>query len=71
MRMRAQPGFTTLRGQSRNMKTLFLRQLDRQFYLRPSKIREIVRETLTSWDMTKRRPREGVECSRFLRAHEA
>jgi len=25
----------------------------------------------TSWDMTKRRLREGVEFLRFLRAHEA
>ena len=43
----------------------------RQFYFRPSKIWEIVREMLTSWDMMKRRLREGVEFFRFLRAHEA
>jgi radical SAM superfamily enzyme YgiQ (UPF0313 family) len=43
----------------------------RRFYLRPSKIWEIVREMLASWDMTKRRLREGVEFYRFLRAHGA
>jgi hopanoid biosynthesis associated radical SAM protein HpnJ len=43
----------------------------RRFYFRPSKIWEIVREMLASWDMTKRRLREGVEFFRFLRAHEA
>jgi hopanoid biosynthesis associated radical SAM protein HpnJ len=42
----------------------------KRFYFRPSKIWEIVREMLTSWDMTKRRLREGVEFFRFLRAHE-
>ena len=31
----------------------------KRFYFRPSKIWEIVREMLTSWDMTKRRLREG------------
>ncbi len=43
----------------------------RSFYFRPSKIWEIVREMLGSWDMTKRRLREGVEFFRFLRAHES
>lgn len=43
----------------------------RQFYFRPSKIWEIVREMAASWEMTKRRLREGVEFFRFLRAHEA
>jgi hopanoid biosynthesis associated radical SAM protein HpnJ len=43
----------------------------RRFYFRPSKIWEIVREMLTSWDMMKRRLREGVEFFRFLRAHAA
>lgn len=43
----------------------------RRFYFRPSKIWEIVREMLGSWDMTKRRLREGVEFMRFLRAHES
>jgi hopanoid biosynthesis associated radical SAM protein HpnJ len=42
----------------------------RQFYFRPAKIWEIVKGMLTSWDMTKRRLREGVEFFRFLRAHE-
>ncbi|MCW3478603.1 hopanoid biosynthesis associated radical SAM protein HpnJ [Neisseriaceae bacterium JH1-16] len=43
----------------------------KRFYFRPSKIWEIVREMLGSWDMTKRRLREGVEFFRFLRSHEA
>jgi hopanoid biosynthesis associated radical SAM protein HpnJ len=43
----------------------------KQFYFRPSKIWEIVREMLGSWDMMKRRLREGVEFFQFLRAHEA
>jgi hopanoid biosynthesis associated radical SAM protein HpnJ len=43
----------------------------KRFYFRPGKIWEIVREMLTSWDMMKRRLREGVEFFRFLRAHEA
>jgi hopanoid biosynthesis associated radical SAM protein HpnJ len=43
----------------------------KRFYFRPSKIWEIVREMLKSWDMTKRRLREGVEFFRFLRAHQA
>jgi radical SAM superfamily enzyme YgiQ (UPF0313 family) len=43
----------------------------RSFYFRPAKIWEIVREMLGSWDMTKRRLREGVEFFRFLRAHRA
>ena len=43
----------------------------KRFYFRPSKIWEIVKEMLTSWDMLTRRLREGVEFFRFLRAHEA
>ena len=43
----------------------------RSFYFRPSKIWEIVKEMLVSWDMMKRRLREGVEFFRFLHAHEA
>lgn len=43
----------------------------RRFYFRPSKIFEMVAEMLTSWEMTRRRLREGVEFFRFLRAHEA
>ncbi len=42
----------------------------RGFYFRPSKIWEILREMLASWDMMKRRLREGVEFFRFLRAHQ-
>jgi hopanoid biosynthesis associated radical SAM protein HpnJ len=41
----------------------------RQFYFRPSKIWEIVKEMLSSWDMMKRRLREGVAFFQFLRAH--
>ena len=43
----------------------------KRFYFRPSKIWEIVKEMLTSWDMMQRRLREGVEFFRFLRGHEA
>jgi hypothetical protein len=43
----------------------------KRFYFRPSKIWEIVREMLVSWDMMRRRLREGVEFFRFLRAHQA
>jgi radical SAM superfamily enzyme YgiQ (UPF0313 family) len=43
----------------------------REFYFRPGKIWEIVREMLVSPQMMRRRLREGVEFFRFLRAHEA
>jgi hopanoid biosynthesis associated radical SAM protein HpnJ len=43
----------------------------KRFYFRPGKIWEIVKEMLASWDMMKRRLREGVEFFRFLRAHQA
>jgi hopanoid biosynthesis associated radical SAM protein HpnJ len=43
----------------------------KRFYFRPSKIWEIVREMMTSWEMTRRRLREGAEFYRFLRAHQA
>src|SRR5450631_4125111 len=43
----------------------------KRFYFRPGKIWEISKEMLTSWDMMKRRLREGVEFFRFLRAHQA
>jgi hopanoid biosynthesis associated radical SAM protein HpnJ len=43
----------------------------KRFYFRPSKIWEIVREMLMSWEMMKRRLREGVEFFRFLRGHAA
>jgi len=48
-----------------------LEQFYRSFYFRPGKIWEIVSEMLHSWDMTRRRLREGVEFFRFLRAHGA
>jgi hypothetical protein len=43
----------------------------KRFYFRPRKIGELVGEMMTSWDLTKRRLREGVEFFRFLRAHAA
>jgi hopanoid biosynthesis associated radical SAM protein HpnJ len=46
-------------------------QFYRSFYFRPAKIWEIVREMLGSWDLTRRRLREGVEFFHFLRAHGA
>ena len=48
-----------------------LEEFYKRFYFRPSKIWEIVREMLVSWDMMKRRLREGVEFFRFLRDHKA
>jgi hypothetical protein len=48
-----------------------LEQFYRSFYFRPAKIWEIVREMLGSWEMTRRRLREGVEFFHFLRAHGA
>ena len=38
----------------------------KRFYFRPSKIGEITWEMMQSWDMTKRRLREGVEFFHFL-----
>jgi len=43
----------------------------REFYFRPGKIWEIVREMLLSPQMMRRRLREGVEFFRFLHAREA
>jgi hopanoid biosynthesis associated radical SAM protein HpnJ len=43
----------------------------RRFYFRPRKIAELTREMMSSWEMTKRRLREGVEFFRFLHAREA
>jgi hopanoid biosynthesis associated radical SAM protein HpnJ len=40
----------------------------RRFYFRPRKIAEITFEMARSWEMTKRRLREGVEFIHFLRA---
>jgi len=42
----------------------------KRFYFRPRKIAAITLEMLASWDMMKRRLREGVEFFRFLRARE-
>jgi hopanoid biosynthesis associated radical SAM protein HpnJ len=43
----------------------------KRFYFRPRKIAELTAEMMTSWDLTKRRLREGVEFFRFLHAREA
>jgi radical SAM superfamily enzyme YgiQ (UPF0313 family) len=43
----------------------------KRFYFRPTKIWEIVREMLVSWEMMKRRLQEGVQFFRFLREHKA
>jgi len=43
----------------------------KQFYFRPRKIFELTAEMMTSWEMTRRRLREGVEFFRFLRARAA
>jgi hopanoid biosynthesis associated radical SAM protein HpnJ len=43
----------------------------RRFYFRPRKIAELTAEMLRSWQMTKRRLREGVEFFRFLHARAA
>jgi hopanoid biosynthesis associated radical SAM protein HpnJ len=43
----------------------------RRFYFRPRKIFELTTEMMGSWQMTKRRLREGVEFFRFLHAREA
>ena len=43
----------------------------KRFYFRPTKIWEIVREMLVSWEMMKRRLQEGVEFFRFLRTRDA
>jgi hypothetical protein len=41
------------------------------FYFRPRKIAEITLEMARSWDMTKRRLREGVEFFNYLRSRQA
>ncbi len=43
----------------------------RRFYFRPRKIAALTAEMLTSWEMLKRRLREGVEFFRFLHARQA
>jgi|ETNmetMinimDraft_16_1059900.scaffolds.fasta_scaffold06453_2 hopanoid biosynthesis associated radical SAM protein HpnJ len=42
----------------------------KRFYFRPSKVAEIAFEMMKSWEMTKRRLREGVEFMHFLNARE-
>jgi hopanoid biosynthesis associated radical SAM protein HpnJ len=42
----------------------------KKFYFRPKKIAEITWEMMQSWDMTKRRLREGVEFFQFLYGRE-
>jgi hopanoid biosynthesis associated radical SAM protein HpnJ len=44
-----------------------LAEFYKAFYFRPKKIAEITFEMMKSWDMTKRRLREGAEFFRFLR----
>ncbi|PKU24987.1 hopanoid biosynthesis associated radical SAM protein HpnJ [Telmatospirillum siberiense] len=44
-----------------------LAEFYKAFYFRPKKIAEITLEMLSSWDMMKRRLREGVEFFQFLR----
>jgi radical SAM superfamily enzyme YgiQ (UPF0313 family) len=43
-----------------------LERFYKRFYFRPGKIVEMVAEMATSWEMTQRRLREGVEFMRFL-----
>ncbi|HSS47213.1 MAG TPA: hopanoid biosynthesis associated radical SAM protein HpnJ [Burkholderiales bacterium] len=47
-----------------------LERFYKRFYFRPSKIAEITFEMMQSWEMTKRRLREGVEFFRFLYGRE-
>jgi radical SAM superfamily enzyme YgiQ (UPF0313 family) len=42
----------------------------KRFYFRPRKIMDITMEMLRSWDMMKRRLREGVEFMHFLNARQ-
>jgi radical SAM superfamily enzyme YgiQ (UPF0313 family) len=48
-----------------------LERFYKSFYFRPRKIIEMVAEMATSWEMTRRRLREGVEFMRFLNRHAA
>jgi hopanoid biosynthesis associated radical SAM protein HpnJ len=43
----------------------------KRFYFRPGKIASLVGEMMRSWEMTKRRLREGVEFYQFLRERKA
>ena len=56
---------------SREEIFLGVEEFYKRFYFRPTKIWEIVREMLVSWEMMKRRLQEGVEFFRFLRDHKA
>jgi hypothetical protein len=56
---------------SREEIYLGVEEFYKHFYFRPSKIWEIVREMLVSWEMMKRRLQEGVEFFRFLRTRKA
>ena len=47
-----------------------LEKFYKSFYFRPGKIAEITFEMMQSWEMTKRRLREGVEFFRFLYGRE-
>ena len=47
-----------------------LEKFYKRFYFRPNKIAEITFEMMQSWEMTKRRLREGVEFFRFLYGRE-
>ena len=46
-------------------------EFHKRLYFSPTKIWEIVREMLVSWEMMKRRLQEGVEFFRYLRARKA
>jgi hopanoid biosynthesis associated radical SAM protein HpnJ len=56
---------------SREEIYLGVEEFYKRFYFRPSKIWEIVREMLVSWEMMKRRLQEGVEFFRYLHARKA
>jgi hypothetical protein len=43
----------------------------KRVYLRPRKIADITLEMFKSWEMARRRLREGLEFMRFLRARES
>jgi radical SAM superfamily enzyme YgiQ (UPF0313 family) len=56
---------------SREEIYLGVEEFYKRFYFRPTKIWEIVREMLVSWEMMKRRLQEGVEFFRYLHARKA
>jgi hypothetical protein len=43
----------------------------KRFYFRPRKIADITLEMFKSWEMARRRLREGLEFMHFLRARES